>query len=218
MSENKRGHNSSPEGFINMPPKVDEVPSVAPFASPKQMKANDKKIVESNNTYEEAAARMLEAEENKKRMESLLAPLTVRDDGTGFYYTEVSRGRRVPEKIEQMLFAKLLAYGGGEECLAPQALEENCPELLERGFFSSENVRVRLWKGRPNNCHGNSAILWGKGKGRIVSGYALSKDGLWRQHSWVANKWGIIETTALRVKYYGYTLNEEESKRFAYEN
>lgn len=217
MAENKRGHNASPMGFVSV---VADAPKPASRAKKASLKSNGTSTleVEQQSSVELAGKQFALNEESKNKMASLLTPLQVRDDGTGFYYTQVSRGRRVPEEIEHLLYAKLLAYGGGTECVTPLNVEENCPELLDRGFFVPENTKVRLLKGRPSNCHGNSANLWKQGKGQIVSGYALSADGLWRQHSWVTNKNGIIETTVMRVKYYGYALNEDESKQFAYLN
>jgi hypothetical protein len=50
---------------------------------------------------------------------------------------------------------------------------------------------------------------------RIVTGYALSSDGLWRQHSWaMAGDGGVVETTEERLLYFGYELTAAEAEIF----
>ena len=49
---------------------------------------------------------------------------------------------------------------------------------------------------------------------RLVTGYALSDDGLWRQHSWVMDDQVIYETTVKRTQYYGFVLDPAEAVRF----
>ena len=61
-------------------------------------------------------------------------------------------------------------------------------------------------------------FIWKEKGYRVCTGYALSDDGMWRQHSWCIDKrprtTKIIETTEPRVLYFGYVLNDEETKRF----
>lgn len=73
----------------------------------------------------------------------------------------------------------------------------------------------RLWtgrvvrrRGRPCDCHRNAAALWFAGRaGGIGTGYALSDDGLWREHSWGLGLAGeLIETTEPRTAYFGVEL------------
>ena len=55
-----------------------------------------------------------------------------------------------------------------------------------------------------------------------MTGYALSDDGMWRQHSWCICDAGeeyiedsiIIETTEKRLAYFGFIMDEEESEEF----
>jgi hypothetical protein len=65
-------------------------------------------------------------------------------------------------------------------------------------------------RGMPSECHANTALMFVRSKGavRIAFGYALSDDGLWRQHSWgVDAKDGrVFETTERRVRYFGFVL------------
>lgn len=52
----------------------------------------------------------------------------------------------------------------------------------------------------------------------IATGYALSGDGLWRQHSWGVLRDGIFETTETRLKYFGIVLQGERADYFAAAN
>jgi hypothetical protein len=56
-----------------------------------------------------------------------------------------------------------------------------------------------------SQCHNNCDFLLAqKLASNIYCGYAMSKDGLWRFHSWGKAESGeIIETTEPREKYYG---------------
>lgn len=101
--------------------------------------------------------------------------------------------------------------------------KEDCMNLLNRGeFFGKTDKFV---KGRPINCHQNSALLADKypEKYQLVTGYALSDDSLWRCHSWLLekNKKGkeiVVETTEPRIAYYGYKLTKEELQKFLFDN
>lgn len=69
--------------------------------------------------------------------------------------------------------------------------------------------------GEPCSCHTNSAELMVNGLiDNICSGYGLSDDGLWRQHSWGLREDTIVETTNSRVVYVGVKLNLIESLGF----
>lgn len=110
----------------------------------------------------------------------------------------------------------LLSYGG--DAVVP-IYEEDLGKLLKRGRFSSG--RSTLMKGRDSNCHSNSAALWdaNKDKAIIVTGWALSADGIWRQHSWVKDLSGkLYETTQKRKAYFGFDLTLKEAENFFEEN
>lgn len=65
-------------------------------------------------------------------------------------------------------------------------------------------------KGQRSDCHENSFKYATTHKNCIaVTGFALSDDGLWREHSWVwnKNKNRILETTVKREIYFGLALN-----------
>jgi hypothetical protein len=60
-----------------------------------------------------------------------------------------------------------------------------------------------------SNCHKNVAEFWQRRSGNLIAlatGYALSDDGLWRQHSWGIRSNAIFETTEPRKIYFGVRL------------
>lgn len=120
----------------------------------------------------------------------------------------------------------LLEIGGSETCLAD--IEEDIDKLLERGRYYPG--RSKMMVGRPSQCHANSANLWlanHKARDiRICTGYALSGDGMWRQHTWLVDRYQtatqqrtrIIETTTKRVAYFGFELTDDEAAEFVEDN
>lgn len=105
---------------------------------------------------------------------------------------------------------------GGEFVVAPPGLDSHLPELIECGFVMGGAVVVK--RGRASECHDNVAGLWLArrfGMVGIGTGYALSDDGLWRQHSWGVLREGVLETTLVRVEYFGICWQRERADRFA---
>jgi hypothetical protein len=72
-------------------------------------------------------------------------------------------------------------------------------------------------RGEPIRCHQNVAALYdaNRGKVKIMTGYARSRDGIWRAHSWGSHiaSGKPIETTEPRTHYHGYALNRVESEK-----
>ena len=69
--------------------------------------------------------------------------------------------------------------------------------------------------GEQSHCHLNVAKLYkSKRVDTIVTGFALSKDGLWREHTWGLKGGRVIETTERRVQYYGKVLCRAEALEF----
>lgn len=102
--------------------------------------------------------------------------------------------------------------------------EPDLKKLLERGeIFDGP---VELFPAQLGQCHANVAHLWNENREglAIVTGYALSEDGLWRQHSWLIRKnttpvqCQVVETTTGRVKYFGVVLTASEAKIFSQNN
>lgn len=119
-------------------------------------------------------------------------------------------GARTPEQEKLMrLSERLLSFGGHAVCLPD--IEEDYDAIMERGqLFYGKGTHFK--KGRPSQCHKNSCLLWNANRenSSIATGYALSKDGIWRQHSWVVQpltvKYRVWETTVARVAYYGFVM------------
>jgi hypothetical protein len=112
---------------------------------------------------------------------------------------------------------RLLAYGG-DLVVPPKQPDEDLDELLTRG--QPHTSAARAVPGDHNACHANAAILWVDGTvASIGTGYALSDDGLWRQHSWGIDTDGsLVETTVDRTRYVGLTLSGVAALRFAVSN
>jgi len=112
---------------------------------------------------------------------------------------------------------KLLAQGGTHMVYR---LEPDLEPLLLRGEVFDE--LAELVPGELHTCHANAALLWNENREALalVTGYALSEDDLWRQHSWLLRKQPtveqsrLIETTAKRVTYFGFILNDVEAETF----
>lgn len=85
--------------------------------------------------------------------------------------------------------------------------ETRAQDLQERGELrlgGSAELREMI----PNACHSNAADAYLSDPSLTPwVGYALSADGIWRHHGWLATARGtLIETTAARVKYFGIPL------------
>ena len=117
---------------------------------------------------------------------------------------------------------RLLSFAGEEASI--DFLDEDFSKLQARGQLWYGD-KIQMMPGEPSHCHSNSALLWEANKSLVViaTGYALSDDGMWRQHTWcVAEEVNggpiIIETTEPRIAYFGFILTREEAELFLYEN
>lgn len=143
-------------------------------------------------------------------------------------FTAGSNHNRAEKEYREfrLLHKILLSIGGSETSFS--CLEEDMKAILERGVFHNGTSKMML--GQPSRCHSNVCELWRLNNKtadvRICTGYALSADGMWRQHSWLAHyyetpkqfRMRIIETTAKRVAYYGFEMTQEEAEEFCYNN
>lgn len=126
---------------------------------------------------------------------------------------------------------RLTAAGGGE--IASHGYEEDLEAMLARTvIFDMRGRKVRKMPGAPCACHSNSAACYEANRDRsaIATGYGLSEDGIWRQHSWVVRRkrqnpdplnpahWEVIETTTVRQMYAGFIMTPQECERFAANN
>ena len=131
--------------------------------------------------------------------------------------------RRLRDAVSQQpelkrLKAVLLRLGG-DFLVAPPKPDQDISMLLEHGFVTSGPVTLKVMK--SSSCHQNVASIWTKKQFGIVgiaTGYALSDDGLWRQHSWGILRDGVLETTETRLKYFGVVLQGEKADFFAFSN
>lgn len=127
----------------------------------------------------------------------------------------------IDDKKLSELRNRLLNFLGESVCLA--YIEEDIDDILNYGqFWLGHNAK--MMRGEPCHCHSNACNLYEQNwdKTRICTGYALSEDGMWRQHSWLiwikdrSNQ--IIETTVKRVAYYGFIMDEDQCEKFCEEN
>lgn len=112
----------------------------------------------------------------------------------------------------------MLLRHGGTNVVVPFNEQEDSKLLAYYGnVVDSENPK--LVSGEQSNCHGNSFCLWFKhsSKYMLMTGYALTEDGLWRRHSWVMEGDQLIETTMVRNKYFGVLLTIRAAKLFGVE-
>ncbi len=114
--------------------------------------------------------------------------------------------------------ARLLSVGGDRLAYLP---DHHAAELVKRGEVYAPKRR-QLVRGQPNGCHGNAAALWlgRRPKVSLVTGWALSEDGCWRQHTWCWKKQGQvwIESTIHREIGFGIELDGMEGLKFAFGN
>ena len=124
-------------------------------------------------------------------------------------------------KLILKLRDKLLTFGGEQACMPN--VEEDLHNILNRGQFWYGD-RIKIMKGEDRRCHRNSSELWWNNKDKlcIATGYALSEDGMWRQHTWCINVRPrvnqIIETTEKRIAYFGFVITYKEAMKFESEH
>src|SRR5215469_3940777 len=133
---------------------------------------------------------------------------------------EVLLNCRLSEAISQQPKLKrlkeLLLNLGGEFLVAPPKPDQDIPMLLERGFLMSGPIMLNVME--SSSCHRNVASVWIHKEFGIVgiaTGYALSDDGLWRQHTWGVLRNGVLETTKERLKYFGLLFQGDSADFFA---
>src|SRR5579875_1884149 len=88
----------------------------------------------------------------------------------------------------------LLSHGG--ELVVPHLAPDDFLERLLSSATVSSVSKLRLVQGSPSSCHANVSALWAQARVEAIgTGYALSADGLWRQHSWGLAGPDVVETT-----------------------
>jgi hypothetical protein len=130
----------------------------------------------------------------------------------------LTRRFRVAAKAQPDLrrLRSILLRMGGTFLVPPPKPDGDVAALLEPGFVTSGPITLKIMK--CSSCHENVAVLWKRRQAGIIAiatGYALSEDELWRQHSWGILRDGILETTEARLKYFGLVLQGERADNFA---
>ena len=113
----------------------------------------------------------------------------------------------------------LLLELGGVTLVAPLGIDPDIDAVVAHGRRFDAST-ARSVPGRDSECHGNVSRLWIQRRGRmsIVTGYALSEDGLWRSHTWGVEDERVVETTEPRILYYGVVLPAQVARKFAAAN
>jgi hypothetical protein len=127
--------------------------------------------------------------------------------------------RAVSQQPELERLKELLLHLGGEFLVAPPKPDQDVPMLLEQGFLMSGPIMLNVME--SSSCHRNVASVWIRKEFGIVgiaTGYALSDDGLWRQHTWGVLRAGVLETTEERLKYFGLLFQGKRADFFAESN
>lgn len=120
-----------------------------------------------------------------------------------------------PDADSKVLLRTLLALGG-EKVVIPFD-DQDVSGMFVANAEALEPKGVVMKKGRVSDCHANSARLWAEDRKarKLLTGYALSPDGLWRRHSWVLDKKGVLlESTEKRTLYFGITLPPPMARAF----
>ena len=111
---------------------------------------------------------------------------------------------------------------GGYAVILP-GIEEDIVSLLSNGSLKDDvDYDIVMVPGKPIQCHENAAFLYDCAPYRyeLWTGYGMSDDGIWRQHSWCFEQasQSIIETTEQRMLYFGFHLEDEAADYFVYNN
>lgn len=105
------------------------------------------------------------------------------------------------------LHKHLLRIGGLQVVLWNGTNDKTITEMLLQLGKAQSGRSAIVQLGEASECHNNSERLHQQDPSRyeVRTGYALSRDGIWRPHSWAVDSSNdtIIETTEKRVTYFG---------------
>ena len=124
--------------------------------------------------------------------------------------------RLAEEQPRILLLKDKLLQIGGTHLVAPTEPDPDLENLLVHGHTIEGAVRFEEMA--ENSCHWNVAVLWLQKHhelAAVATGYALSDDGLWRQHSWGIQDNAILETTEPRKCYFGLRMEGTEANSFS---
>ena len=145
---------------------------------------------------------------------TMYALIAIRKDRDNDIWGDPAEPPADPSKLRIAL--RLLSIDGNQVCIQ----DEERPNF--RNWISAEGQQwpvdnVKTTRGQSGHCHRNCAILWKKSPDKLsmILGYALSDDGMWRQHTFLIDKQGpITETTTPRPAYYGVKVDGKEAQEF----
>jgi hypothetical protein len=111
---------------------------------------------------------------------------------------------------------RLLAIAGWAVVLPPS--DADLAAIMAGQAWDGRNAKKM--PGVPRECHSNSAALYAKDPEtfKLCTGYAMSEDGVWRQHSWCLMGDRVVETTVSRVLYFGAILTGKVADEFVRAN
>ena len=121
----------------------------------------------------------------------------------------------VQRHLFELLRVRLLALGGAR-LVIPEAPDPELPALTGEAALVFDGQDAVWRPGAPRECHRNTVALWQRREAEILTGYALSPDRAWVQHTWGLTKAGsLIETTMPFEKYLGVCLSGDSALEFA---
>jgi hypothetical protein len=115
---------------------------------------------------------------------------------------------------QRALEEKLLAIGGQEVLRMP---DPHIDDVVARGEVF-DGRRAKKLKGDAHRCHQNVVLqhLLSRGRLPICTGYAMSHDGLWCQHSWLLDGERVVEATTPMRSYFGIRLDPVSTLMFVW--
>ena len=90
------------------------------------------------------------------------------------------------------------------EDIERRRMDEHDKRLATLSVFLDAKDAV-FEEGEAGECHENAhKLMYSDNAALVGTGWALSEDGLWRQHSWAHRVDGtLLETTEARIAYFG---------------
>lgn len=141
---------------------------------------------------------------------------------------KIEQNNKTITDIDLKKLEKLLLSFDGQIVNLPD-IEEDIDNILKFGQLWNGWSNTIFMKGSPSQCHRNATDLYYANYDNpdikaltIATGYAMSNDGIWRQHSWLLRKnprsISIIETTEKQLLYFGFAMSDDILEDFLYYN
>jgi hypothetical protein len=167
----------------------------------------------------EANVKLSQAQVDKRKKPIIRAKLTPMGKAQVKFLQVRDAGMKATEWTPSWQLRGRLLDIGGRFVILP-VCEPDAGKIIARGELIYG--RPIMKRGEPCRCHANAAHLWDEravlkgGDLELMTGYGLSRDGIWRQHSWCwwPRKKKVVETTEARIAYYGFRLSEPEAEVF----